>query len=388
MASEIRSATRDVRREWDEWKLARRSRGSRSTRRSRQDGDDRRWLLQSRARCVRGRMFHNSQAAKTHPTAQSAKPTALDVIQDLLSDSDSTAETPNTLSLFITASFLDDSMHDESVYPTAILVGIKPPYTDAGQRFAASAWLWHIDVQHDFSKSDDYFEATLPLVSDILKDPRVSETDEFSVCVLIGSPESARPTIFPPDILSVPVDFLNSFEDLLDAKTGDVRFICLEHELVEPTTSSENISSLELRPAGARSGMHTRSRKRVIHAHSQILRGRSEYFKSLLTGGFAETETARKTESGMTSVVVDDANFITIYWLLRWVVRLAWTDLQILVHEFPTFRSGRRTANFDGPDAAGPQPYQQAAIRVADLFGSRRVGLAFITSGRRSRQCD
>ena len=143
--------------------------------------------------------------------------------------------------------------------------------------------------------------------------------NEFSICVLISSPESGRPALLAPGKVIMPSESVASFGDLLDAHSGDVKFVCLEHELVEPTDPSEEVSPLEIRLPGPRSRMHTRSRKRVLHAHSQILGGRSEYFKSLLSGGFSETENARRSEHGVTTITVDDASYSTVFWMLRYV---------------------------------------------------------------------
>jgi hypothetical protein len=149
-----------------------------------------------------------------------------------------------------------------------------------------------------------------------MSNPSLEKSNSFSICVMINTGDDTRPGILPPYRISVSGDLISSLGDLLDAKSGDVRFVCLEHEMEEPTLD-DDLSPLEARLPGARSKMHTRSRKRILHAHSQILKGRSEYFRSMLDGEFAESETARRSD-GVTTIMVDDASFQTVYWMLRY----------------------------------------------------------------------
>ena len=66
----------------------------------------------------------------------------------------------------------------------------------------------------------------------------------------------------------------------------------------------------------SRSKTQTLSRKRVLYAHSDILKTRGEYFNDLLMGGFSESEAARRNEARHTTILVDDAGFETVYWML------------------------------------------------------------------------
>ena len=67
--------------------------------------------------------------------------------------------------------------------------------------------------------------------------------------------------------------------------------------------------------------MHAVARKRVIYAHSDILRRRSDYFATMLSSSFAENAVENKSpgDRKMYTIVVEEADFCTIYWLLKWV---------------------------------------------------------------------
>ena len=108
--------------------------------------------------------------------------------------------------------------------------------------------------------------------------------------------------------------------------TGDVQFICLEKASREYSQHSAsptppNTANSESRHSSSSShsvgGSRITARKRVIYAHSDILRRRSEYFASMLSSAFAET--VPNGERKMHTVVVEEADFVTIYWLLKWV---------------------------------------------------------------------
>lgn len=59
------------------------------------------------------------------------------------------------------------------------------------------------------------------------------------------------------------------------------------------------------------------ARKRIIYAHSDILTRRSEYFATMLASSFSENPTIVTGERKVYTVVVEEADFETIYWLLK-----------------------------------------------------------------------
>ena len=62
------------------------------------------------------------------------------------------------------------------------------------------------------------------------------------------------------------------------------------------------------------------ARKRVIYAHSDILTRRSDYFATMLSSAFAENASPKAPGERKTyTIVVEEVDFVTVYWLLKWV---------------------------------------------------------------------
>lgn len=61
------------------------------------------------------------------------------------------------------------------------------------------------------------------------------------------------------------------------------------------------------------------ARKRIIYAHSDILCRRSQYFAAMLTSSFSENSTSAPGGRRTYTVHVEEADFVTIFWLLKWV---------------------------------------------------------------------
>lgn len=112
----------------------------------------------------------------------------------------------------------------------------------------------------------------------------------------------------------------------MHSDTGDVQFICLEKATREysqvpvsptPPNTANSESQHSSTSSHSLSAPRITARKRVIYAHSDILRHRSDYFASMLSSAFAET--VPSGERKIHTVVVEEADFVTIYWLLKWV---------------------------------------------------------------------
>ena len=220
------------------------------------------------------------------------------------------AEIAKTLSLYVAALSLD---HLHYTYAASIFAGIKPAEENAGRRYAATEWYWQTCTEWEFTANTEYWECRLPKISQLLLNPTVAEADAFTLCVQISSPAAEKPTFSLPARLEVPESIIGALSGLFDSKTGDVRFTCLEHRL------EENIDQdIESGEAGEPKQVLT-SRKRVLYAHSAVLKARGEYFHDLLHGGFSESEVVRRGESRFTPIVVEDADYNTVYWMLRFV---------------------------------------------------------------------
>ena len=99
--------------------------------------------------------------------------------------------------------------------------------------------------------------------------------------------------------------------------------MCLERRLnSDPSSGSSsnpsNQSTVSLSGSASSFGSYTTARKRIIYAHSDILIRRSEYFATMLASSFAENSVISTGERKLYTIVVEDADFETIYWLLKY----------------------------------------------------------------------
>jgi hypothetical protein len=62
------------------------------------------------------------------------------------------------------------------------------------------------------------------------------------------------------------------------------------------------------------------SRKRVVWAHSDLLKARSEFFETMLGGAFAEgSTTAHGHGRQVHEINLEGADFTTVYWLVKYL---------------------------------------------------------------------
>lgn len=242
-----------------------------------------------------------------------------------------TVNGPPTLSLYITSLVVDFSQNDYEMSAT-MMAAIKSQDDKTGERGARAEWVWEV-WQNDwtFRQESEVWECPLPPLSTLLENPRIKETDSFVICVQIHSPVGP---FYPqqPSAFYVPRDLLDGLEASLDnPNTGDVQFICLER--MEQTAALSPALLPSRSPSTASSSAHdslsfltpqTAARKRIIYAHSDILTRRSEYFSTMLASSFSENNSqgqwvSRGSERKTYTIVVEEADFVTIYWLLKWV---------------------------------------------------------------------
>ncbi|KAF9058013.1 hypothetical protein BJ165DRAFT_1335495 [Panaeolus papilionaceus] len=253
----------------------------------------------------------------------------LEIAPTLLADASGTSNPP-ILSLYITSLVLD-SLRDDYELCASMMCAIKCQDDRMGERGARPEWVWEY-WQNDwvFRQESEVWECSLPTLSSLLENPRIRETDSFVICVQIHCP--VGPSIPQhPSVYYVPKDLLDGLEASLDnSNTGDVRFICLERysgssaqgELstapsnestnsVQSATSATSIASSPFNP-------YATARKRIIYAHSDILIRRSEYFATMFSSAFAENANNQTGERKVYTVVVEEADFETMYWLLKY----------------------------------------------------------------------
>ncbi|KAA1466508.1 hypothetical protein DENSPDRAFT_768178 [Dentipellis sp. KUC8613] len=241
--------------------------------------------------------------------------------------SSSTPPDVPTLSLYVTSLMLDYANAEYEI-SASMLAAIKCQDDQVGERGARADWAWEF-WQNDWSfrQENEVWECPLPSLSSLLENPRIAQTDSFVICIQIHTPIGP---FFPqhPSAYFVPRDLLDGLEALLDnSNTGDVQFICLERMPSEqsqaalpPSTPPHTANSDSRRSSSSSSHSfqpRITARKRVIYAHSDILTRRSEYFSTMLSSAFSEN--SQSGDRKMYTVVVEEADFVTIYWLLKWV---------------------------------------------------------------------
>ncbi|KAF8195607.1 hypothetical protein K438DRAFT_1826207 [Mycena galopus ATCC 62051] len=229
---------------------------------------------------------------------------------------------PPTLMLCITSLILDFAHNYEM--QSSMMAAIKYHDERVGAR---PEWVFdYFQSDWVFRRESEVWECALPSLSALLENPRIRDSDSFTICVQIHCPVGP---FFPqhPTAYYVPRDLLDGLEASLDnPNTGDVRFVCLERmppDAETPATPlSETSPSTSRRPSSSTSSqspfsLQTTARKRVIYAHSDILTRRSEYFATMLSSTFSETKLV-PGDRKLYTIVVEEADFETVYWLLKY----------------------------------------------------------------------
>ncbi|KAI0053648.1 hypothetical protein FA95DRAFT_1552153 [Auriscalpium vulgare] len=215
-----------------------------------------------------------------------------------------------------------DYANAEYEISASMMAAIKCQDDRVGERGARSDWAWDFwQTEWTFRQDNEVWQCPLPSLSTLLENPRIRQTDSFVICIQIHNPIGP---FYPqhPTAYYVPRDLLEGLEASLDnPNTGDVQFICLERAQSDNVTPPHTATSESRRSSSSSSHEHTgasiTARKRIIYAHSDLLTRRSEYFSTMLSSTFAEA--APSGERKVYTVVVEEADFVTIYWLLKWV---------------------------------------------------------------------
>ncbi|KAF8761112.1 hypothetical protein RHS01_00867 [Rhizoctonia solani] len=216
---------------------------------------------------------------------------------------DSTGPVDPRLSAFVTSLMLDYAPHTDELC-TTMMAAIK---------------------EWTFRKENEFWECSLPPLSTLLEHPRIAATNSFVLCIQIHTPVGPQ---IPqqPSIYYVPKDLLEGIEASLD---NSVIIDCFRmprasgldqfSTRVFYTKFSSIIFRILRSPCPIIS--ETVARKRIIYAHSDILRSRGggEYFSTMFSSGFSENATPSPGERKIHTVVVEEADFSTIFWMLKWV---------------------------------------------------------------------
>lgn len=241
-------------------------------------------------------------------------------IAPIMREGNSTPSSQSFLSLYVTSLMMDYAQGDYET-SASMMAGIKCQDDRIGERGARPDWVWEFWQNNwVFRQESEVWECPLPSLSSLLENQRIRETDSLVICVQIHSP--IGPSIpQQPSVYYVPRDLLDGLEASLDnPNTGDVRFVCLERLAVEASSSptdatshrsASSVSSQSLFPS------QMTARRRIIYAHSDILTRRSEYFASMLSSSFSENSAPTSGERKLYTVIVEEADYETIYWLLK-----------------------------------------------------------------------
>jgi hypothetical protein len=180
-----------------------------------------------------------------------------------------------------------------------VFIGLKQLELPGERALGEPEWLWSHAAVASFSKRQEYHEVVLPPLSVLLDDPGVVARDSFSIRIVVKhASEVGLPPLVHSDQQFVSRRITRMNGALLDSqRTGDVRFVCLEHQ--DSSTPTEYEGAM--------------ARRRIVYAHWELL-VHAEYFKATLAGGFSEA-----SDAAVTTLIVDDAAFNTVYWVLRWL---------------------------------------------------------------------
>ncbi|POW08017.1 hypothetical protein PSTT_07787 [Puccinia striiformis] len=239
----------------------------------------------------------------------------------------------STLSLYLTCHELEVDWPVSRSIDTSILISIKVPnlpthsFPITNLNSLDEGWIWTTGTDfHAFEREREVWEShDFPSLSSLLNNPKIAQFDAFILSIQIGTPPykftgSCLPQL--PNLSYVPHSILESLESLLDdCNTSDLQIIVTE---IESETSVQEESEIESNRS------KTRSRKRILYAHSSILKSRSDYFKTMLTdeegggGGWAESGRNHVNHASDSQRIharrklglirIMDFDFVTVYW--------------------------------------------------------------------------
>ncbi|UZJ51154.1 hypothetical protein CBS101457_000474 [Exobasidium rhododendri] len=283
------------------------------------------------------------------------------------------APTTTVLSIYLTSMILDYSPADYEI-PASIMIGIQPVQSTT-KTSRAGSWIWREFIHHVFRRESEYYEChRLPSLSEILLDKDIHQQDAFTLTIQISTgPRAASPVLqrngnefqaangllpspfVVQDKQLVHHSLMDGLERMLDCQsTGDVVLIVRERGVVRPLRVSGEVGNdpafsqdevLTL-PVGtfmydwdmgqnivdsASESLQVVVRDRLLWAHSSILGARSEFFHDMLQSHFSEGQEQNLSVAELESdtihvhgrkvktLRINDADFTTIYWLLRYL---------------------------------------------------------------------
>jgi hypothetical protein len=230
-------------------------------------------------------------------------------------------DTPDSrcLSLYICSLLRSREVYHSPPFTSSIFIGLIGS-SQSGREHGFTHYLWTHTERYNFQPEDNYIKVRLPTLSTLARHETVIKENVVTICIRIeqeyGEQSKSGPNFQEEGHVKVPNDMVSALGALVDVPNGaDVRFVCLEHELEKEEGG--------LGDGGDGEGL--RSRKRVICANSQVLSRRSSYFEDLFATSFLET-TAPQVDRVKT-VVIESADFNTVYWMIRYVFDHQYTNV-------------------------------------------------------------
>ncbi|KAG0144471.1 hypothetical protein CROQUDRAFT_660039 [Cronartium quercuum f. sp. fusiforme G11] len=234
----------------------------------------------------------------------------------------------DNLSLYLTCHELEVDWPTSRSISTSILISIKEPriplnlnpITDLGS--VSEGWIWRVCCdERSFERESEVWEChTFPSLSKLLENSRVALYDSFIITIQIATPSTVSIPQLPQSSY-IPHSLLQGLESLIDDQnTSDLQILVNEYET--PISMNENEIN----------NQKPKYRKRLLYAHSGILKSRSEYFRAMLgdeNGGWAESgniigkdnqaNNSNHFNRKLGLVKIEDFDFNCVYWLLRWL---------------------------------------------------------------------
>jgi hypothetical protein len=233
-------------------------------------------------------------------------------------------DTPDSrcLSLYICSLLRSREVYPCPPFTSSIFIGLTGS-SISGREHGSTNYLWTHAERYNFQPEDNYIKVRLPTLSALARHETVIKENALTICIRIeqeyGEQPKSKPNFQEEGHVKVPNDMVSALGALVDVPNGaDVRFVCLEHELDKDEGQMEGGEGYE-------DGEGLRSRKRVIYANSQVLSRRSSYFEDLFATSFLET-TAPQVDRVKT-VVIESADFNTVYWMIRYVFDHQYTNV-------------------------------------------------------------
>lgn len=239
------------------------------------------------------------------------------------SDSESTTSRPDDLRCFLSCGILELDFPNRDVeIPASLHISLTPLQVQGSSRPEP---VWEVWSDFIFASESEYFQCPFPSITNLFeRSSLIREADAVVIQVQVQSPmEPAFATgqvgnlLCGPrikDTVLLPDSMLEGFGALLD----------------DPNTADVRLYVYERSPVVRIPGLATQQplyRKRVLLAHSSVLKARSTLFKDMLDAQQQWSEAAVQVEeqpSGRMrrlSHVAVNVEFNSLYWLLSWLYK-------------------------------------------------------------------